>query len=368
MKANNLLRSDMLARCLKDTLPNDAIIVSVNNIRRFSEQGTTAVMYFFTLAYFSRGSEHRKEFVLRIYKEGLEKTGQKEVILLKRLKMHDLPVPSVYCFEPNKGVIKNAFLIMEKISGTTAAHSLDTESEGKIIVEKMAENLVKVHKFDPNCLENFEALRKQFELQKSRALKIQFFVKKHCMSFLGFCPYRQRKFIAAVKRLEDLTPEKHRQALLHLDYGPDHIIVSNGQFIIVDWGQAAVGDPAYDVAWTYHKLRLGRENSRIDLEKHFVTSYERYMGERLVNLQFYKDIVAIEIAFRFFCCPFNASNLHNYAKLVDLSFGNIIGRLLSERPVRRLRKILENHHTEIWKDIEYIQNYAIRYLERDKYN
>lgn len=368
MKAHNLLLPDMLARCLKDALPHDATSVSVSNIRKLDEQGTTTAMYFFTVTFFSGDAEKRKEFALRIYKEGLEKIGSKEVILLKKLKLHGLPVPCVYCFEPNNSVIKHPFMIMERISEITAAHYLNTESSGKTIVDKMAENLVKIHEFDPNCLENFEALREQFELQKRRALEIRFFIKNHCMNFLGFCPYRQRKFIAAVKQLEDAMPEKSRHALLHLDYGPDHILISNGQITTVDWGEAAVGDPAFDVAWAYHKLRLGRETSKTDLGKHFVTSYERYLGERLTNLQFYKNMVAIELAFRFFCCPFNENKLHNCAKLVDLSFGNMIGRLLNERPMRNLRKILENHHTEVWRNIEYIQDYAIRYLERDRYN
>jgi aminoglycoside phosphotransferase (APT) family kinase protein len=368
MKKHNLLQSDILEKCLKDSLPHDATRVSVDDIQRLSKQGTTTQMYSFPVTYFSEGSEHREEFILRLYKEGSEKNGQKEIMLLKTLKRHGLPVPTAYCFEENSRIMQKPFMIMEKISGISASNHLDTETRSKVIVDKMAKNLVKIHKLDLNYIENPEALRRQFESRIRELLEIKFFIKKYCMNFLGFCPILQRKFIAAVKRLEHSKPRKSRYSLLHLDYEPDHIIVSDGQLIVVDWGEASIGDPAFDVAWAYHKLRLGRETSKIDLGDHFTRSYERYLGRSLVNLQFYKDMVAIEVALRFGLSPFKGRKLQDYAKIVDLNFGNIIGTLLSARQMSRLRNMLEHHHNEIWKNLEYIQDYAIRYLETDRYN
>ena len=368
MNAHSLSLLSMLTNCLKGTLSNNISIVKVDNFLMSNKQGTTSTIYFLTVSYIFRGTKHDKEFVLKIYREGFERIAEKEVYLLKALKQQGLPVPSAYCSDANNGIINAPFIIMEKITGNSVAQCLNTDSDGKAIVDGMAENLVRIHKFNKSCLENSEELQEVFEMQKRHASQIQFFVKKYCTDFLGFCPYRQRKFIKAVRRLEDVKPQELGYVLLHLDYGPDHILISNGKFVILDWGQAAIGDPAFDVAWAYHKLRLGREGSKVDLGKYFVRSYELHMGERLVNLQFYKDLVAVEMASRFLCSPFNENILHNYAKLFDISFGNVVGSLLNIRATQRLRNILKNHHTEIWRNIEYIQNYAIRYLETDRYS
>ena len=195
---------------------------------------------------------------------------------------------------------------MEKIVGKSAQHYLNDDLNAQTIIDKMAENLARLHKLDPNCLQNSKAMQQQYKLRKQRLLKIRFFIKNRCINFLGFCPPRQRKFIAAIKRLEDVNPQKTLPAILHMDYEPDHVIVSDGQFIIVDWGDASIGDPAFEVAWTYHKLRLGRETAKIDLGEHFVKSYEKYMDQRLENLEFWKDMVAIEIALFFNLTPFKA--------------------------------------------------------------
>lgn len=355
---------------MEDVLPPNATDVGLHDIHRLKGQGATSVMYSFALTYISEGLKQRKDFVLRLYKEGSEKNGLKEFSLLKTLKEYNIPVPTAYCFEADNRIMGKPFMIMEKIMGKNASHYLKDEVEAQIIIDKMAEILAKLHKVDPNCIQNSNVLQQQYELRQQRLLKIRFFINKRCMNFLGFCPLRERRFIKAVKRLEEAKSKNFRPTLLHLDYEPDHVLVSNGQFVIVDWGEASIGDPAFDVAWTYHKLRLGREMAKADLGEHFVKSYEKYMGQRLVNLQFCKDMVAIEIALLFVLSPFHVSagKFRNYAKLVDLTFGNIFGRLLGAKELHRMERLMALHHNRVYSDIEYIQNYATRYLERDRYS
>jgi aminoglycoside phosphotransferase (APT) family kinase protein len=351
-------------------LPPNATDVSVHDIHRLTEQGATSMMYSFVLTYISEGLKQRKDFVLRLYKGGSEKNALKEFSLLKTLKGYNIPVPTAYCFEVDDRIMGKPFMIMEKIMGKNASHYLNDDVKAQIIIDKMAKILARLHKVDPNCIQNSSLLQQQYELRLQRLLKIRFFIKKRCMNFLGFCPLRERRFIKAVKRLEEAKSEKFRPTLVHLDYEPDHVLVSNGEFIIVDWGEASIGDPAFDVAWTYHKLRLGREMAKVDLGEHFVKSYEKYMGQKLVNLQFNKDMVAIEIALLFVLSPFRvgASQLRNYAKLVDLTFGNIFGRLLGAKGLHRMQRLMALHHNRVYSDIEYIQSYATRYLERDRYS
>ena len=258
-------------------------------------------------------------------------------------------------------------MVMEKIVGRNASYYLNDEKSAQVIAEKMAKTLVKIHKTYPNCIQDSNILQQQYELKQRGLLEIMFFINKRCPNFLGFSPPRQRRFIAAVKRLKYIEPKKFRPTLVHLDYEPNHVIVSNGRCIVVDWGEASIGDPAYDVAWTYHKLRLGRAKAKVDLGEYFVKSYEKYNGQRLVNLQFCKDTVAIEMAKWCGLSPFYGNRFRNYAKFVALFFGDVVGELARAMYVYRLRGLMTGHHTSIWSNIEYIQNYATRYLQRDRY-
>jgi aminoglycoside phosphotransferase (APT) family kinase protein len=369
VKTQNLGLLNRIMKSLKDVLPLQATDVRLHNLYRLNEQGATSVMYSLNLTYGPEHLRQRKDLILRLYREGAEKNGPKELSLLKTLKENGIPVPTAYYFEADSNILGKPFLVMEKIIGKSAQQYLTDDVNSQIIIDKMAENLVRLHRLDPNCLQNSKALQQLYELRQKRLLKIRFFIKKRCMNFLGFCPPRERRFLAAVKRLEEVKPRKSRSAILHMDYEPDHVLVSDGQFNIVDWGDASIGDPAFEVAWTYHKLRLGREVAKVDLGEYFVKSYEKYIAQKLGNLQFYKDMVAIELALFFNLSPFKArANLWNYAKLVDLFFGDIVGKLLGVRSMRSLKDRMKYHHWKIWSNIEYIQNYAIRYLERGRYN
>ncbi|UCH32590.1 MAG: aminoglycoside phosphotransferase family protein, partial [Candidatus Bathyarchaeota archaeon] len=307
MKTLNSSHLTRLAKCLKDVLPPDATGVGVHDIHKRKEQGLAAEMYSFFLTYVSEGLQKRKDLVLRTYRKGFEKLGPKEFAVLNALKKYNLPVPTAYCLETDARILGKPFIIMENIIGRTASHYLNDEAKGQIVIDKMAKILVRLHKLDPNCLQNSNVLQEQYELRQRGLLKLRFFIDKRCMNHLFFCPLRQRRFIAAIKRLEEVKPKKIRPAILHLDYEPDHVLVSNERCIIVDWGETSIGDPAFDVAWTYHKLRLGREMDKMDLGEKFVKTYEKYMGQRLVNLQFCKDMVALELASRFGLSPFHAS-------------------------------------------------------------
>jgi aminoglycoside phosphotransferase (APT) family kinase protein len=369
VKTQNLGRLNGIIKCVESVLPSKATDIRVHDVHRLNEQGATSVTFSLFLTYVSEGIRQRKDLILRLYREGSEKNGPKELALLNTLKEHNIPVPTAYYFEADSNILGRPFLIMDKIIGKSAQQDLTDNGNPQIIIDKMAENLVRLHRLDPNCLQNSKALQQLYEVRQQRLLKIRFFIKKHCMNFLGFCPPRERRFIAAVKRLEEVKPRKSHPAILHMDYEPDHVLVSDGQFIIVDWGDASIGDPEFEVAWTYHKLRLGREKAKDDLGEYFVKSYEKYMDQKLENLEFFKDMVAIELALFFNLSPFKArADLWNYAKLVDLFFGNIIGKLLGLRSMHSLKDRMKHHHWKIWSNIEYIQDYAIHYLERGRYN
>jgi len=356
----------MLAKCLKNFLLPNAKDVSVHDIHKLKEQGLTSVMYSFFLTYVSHGLKRRKDFALKIYKEGFEEHEPTEFSVLKTLKEHNLRVPTVYSFQADNGIMEKPFIIMEKIEGKSATHYLNDEIKGQIIVDEMAKILSEIHKLDPHGIPAYKFLREQYELERQVLMEMKFFIKNCCMNFLGFSPLRQRRFIAAVKQLEEEKQEKFHDAILHMDYEPNHVLISNGRFIIVDWGNAIIGDPAFDVGWAYHLLRLGRETFEADLGEYFVKSYEKYMGQRIVNLQFWKDMGALKLASYSGLSPFKNSKFLNYGELIDLNFGYVYGKFREAIYLHRMQRIMSNNHNAILSNFDYLQNYVIEYLERGR--
>ena len=359
----------IITECLINVLPSDVTDIKFCGVHKFKEQGTSSLMYSLVIKYISEGLTHKKELALRLYKEGFEERGFKEFNILRALKQRDYPVPTPYCFDKEKRKIGGAFMIMEKIVGKPVSYQINDEIGVQNIIDRMAEILAKIHELDPDCIQNSNILQEQFRLRQARLLKTLHFIKNRYMDFTGFCPPRQRRFISAVKQLEEVTPKKICPSLLHLDYEPNHVLLSNERLFVVDWGEASIGDPAFDVGWAFHKLRLGRDPFEMDLGAHFVKCYEKYAAKRLVNLQFWKDMAILELASWCRLLPSIGDNvLRNYGGVADLMFGNLFGCLPRWKHVHDLRKKMSSHHTSIWSKTKYLQDYAVRYFERDRYS
>lgn len=55
-------------------------------------------------------------------------------------------------------------------------------------------------------------------------------------------------------RGQDVTRNNGDQRILHLDLHPDNIILTAAGPVVIDWSNAAAGDPALDTAFTYLTL------------------------------------------------------------------------------------------------------------------
>ena len=305
----------------------------------------------------------KREYILRVYKEGFEDKGPKEFELLSALKKCNVSVPKVYCFNANNGSEEKPFMIMERINGKTADEFLRDEINVPFIVDKLAEILCQIHRLEPSIIRDSNILQSQYELQQWQLMKRRIFIQKSG-GFLGFCSPLQKKFILSLKRSENLKPKEYRPSILHGNYEPGHVLVSNRQFTVVDWGETLVGDPAYDVAWMYHELNLGFKTNKVDLGELFVQCYEKRSGQKLSNLEYCKDVVAMKHAWWLGLSPFSKPTLFNsYIKMVDLTFGNVFGKITQAVYMHRLKNRLQNHHTDGQRSISQSQKYVVEYFE-----
>jgi aminoglycoside phosphotransferase (APT) family kinase protein len=86
-----------------------------------------------------------------------------------------------------------------------------------------------------------------------------------------------------------LAPAPSR--LVHLDYWPGNILWRNEQIVgVVDWEEAACGDPAIDVAYCRLELSLRGMDGMAEL---FLRSYEAAAGHPVENLGFWELAAAV---------------------------------------------------------------------------
>jgi aminoglycoside phosphotransferase (APT) family kinase protein len=320
-------------------------------------------MYSFILSYRCDDLVQNDNLLLRVYNKGFENSGFKEFVLLKALKERDLPVPRVYIYEDSNNELRKAFLIMERIDGTSALRFLNDEKTALIAVDEMAEVLSRIHKQDPHFLRSFNTMQKQYELEQERLLKAIVWIKKTPMFFFSSLPSIQKRFITAVKSLEKLEPKKFQPAILHNDYEPNHVLVSKGKYVIIDWHMSIIGDPCFEVANTYHVLNLLKQNSKINLGNYFVECYEKHNGQRLQNLQFCKTMSVMRLASWFLLFPFDPTIMSIFTNVSRYFF--LTGRISYHLNKRDLERTLEFQHSVDERTVAYFQQYIVLYLENE---
>lgn len=315
-EATHLNRLESLAVHVKNTgppllFPPTAKDVDVPSLWRLKNQGVAAEMYSFHVTYSLEGRKHRTALILRMYGHG-EETARKEFAMLKALKEQKIPVPSAYSLETNKEIMGKPFMIMEKIMGKSASNFLHDKATALVTVDKLAESLAVVHKLNPSCISYPGLFLEQHEFAQRKLAQIRLLINDKCRT--SFPPIRRRRYLEAVERLQKAaTSLPFRPTVLHGDFNPDHVLVTKGGRVIISWENASVGDPAYDVGWTYHILMwVGRTeidhkiierqtmvNGNAGLREHFVRCYEKYMEHKSANLEFYKDLAALKLALYF---------------------------------------------------------------------
>jgi len=103
-------------------------------------------------------------------------------------------------------------------------------------------------------------------------------------------PYMKahRQGMAIWQMVDELFPrlQKTQAGLVHVDYWPGNILWEENQITgVVDWEEAAYGDPAIDVAYCRMNMVLG---GLAQAAEKFLRTYELEIGQPVVNLGFWE--------------------------------------------------------------------------------
>ena len=282
-------------------VPQDASNVRISNIKKLSG-GMTNNTCSFSLTFMSEGFEKCFDLILKDYsgKAGLwskihhpdedNRPYVKEYQTLKSLESVDFPVPKVYICEADPVFLGHPFLIMgyEKVVNKNVSMTC------------FAAILARLHNLNVKQLEikslRFPEENVEFAKERQSSLKQYLSETRH---------YRDLKkdFDYAIDWLESKTADNScpQYCLIHGEYHPGHVLVTVGNGLkVIDWESVQIGDPAFDVGYAYHIIKMinnNNSNSGEVVAQRFVSEYSKnFHGDVHQRLDFYKVIGILGVA------------------------------------------------------------------------
>lgn len=194
-------------------------------------------------------------------------SAELEFRLLQALHREGVPVPKPLLVDVSGGLVKEPFLVMEFIEGASEV----PVGEEETYIDMMGEVLASIHAA-PTA--NLPVLPERNDPYPD---------------VLGFMP-EGKEWQPLCAHLRTLTDTAHSESptLLHGDFWPENLLWRNdGLAAIIDWEDAAFGDPLSDVACSRVELRY--KFGTVGMQR-FTRAYSRHRavnGDRLALWQVY---------------------------------------------------------------------------------
>ena len=218
------------------------------------------------------------KFVVRRYKvfgdyDRGEKAGR-EFKTFKLLNLHDLPAPEALYLDETGEVLGMPGIVTRFVPGCLL---LEAPSDPRAWARKLARTLAKIHAIE--CSQEEQAF-----LLKGNAEAVWFLKSDAPPPYMQEYPGGAEVWHTLrnhVSQLESVPP-----VLLHLDYWSGNILWHEEEIsAVIDWEEAAYGDPAVDVAYAYMNILL------MDIPEaayDFLHTYRSETGRELSNLGFWE--------------------------------------------------------------------------------
>ena len=157
-----------------------------------------------------------------------------EFRLLAELHERGIAVPEALLVDDSMEIVSTPYLVVEFIDGKTTPADLPVE----ILIEPMAAHLAAVHAISWQSL-GLHSLPNQNETYRTR-------VRNRPHEFASVKNEDEAR--AAMEHRGTLAPH-NQPVLLHGDYWPGNLLWRDGKIAaIIDWEDAAIGDPLSDLA------------------------------------------------------------------------------------------------------------------------
>jgi len=280
--------------------PSGCTSVIVSDIKKLSKRAIGNQVYSFLLTCSDGKLQKRSAFVLKAYGRSLDpvtrryKTVEnlerciKEFQVLTSLKRVGFPVPKACFYEVDLNVLSLPFIVIEKEElSSNLSNNLD----------EFAKNLVWLHSLNVEKLgiSVLKAPEGECEFARRRLLHLKLYLNLYPSRSKGL----KRDFELAISWLESNIHMNScpKYSLIHGDYRASFntVMTKSSKMVVIDWEDAEIGDPAYDVGYAYHFVKFFSDpknpNSAEKTAERFISKYTRnFQGDISGRLEFYKMV------------------------------------------------------------------------------
>lgn len=206
--------------------------------------GWESDVYGFTLENAATG--HATARVLRLYfGRHAAYTAEREATALRLLRQAGYPVPQVYTVETEAAALGRPFMIMQRVRGGllwSLMLPLDTP-QAEAHLDQFCRLLVKLHQLAWQTLPAEDVARLPRRDVAEQLAFLEGMMARHPLDGFG------EGWDWLRGRQETIPPVP--LAMVHWDFHPANVLFNPpDQYAVIDWTQAEIGDPRFDLAWT----------------------------------------------------------------------------------------------------------------------
>jgi aminoglycoside phosphotransferase (APT) family kinase protein len=199
--------------------------------------------------------------------------ARREFRAFELARRHGIPAPLPVYLDDQGAMLGTPGIVTQYVQGTQVTSPLDPTAWARALAEMLA----RIHQVP--CRPETEGFLLDANSEASWFLRsgtVPDFMRANSQGAVVW------------KMARDLLPglRKVEPTLVHIDYSPGNVLWSEGRIsAIVDWEEAAYGDPGIDVAYCRMQMYLKGTGSVAD---EFLDAYEREAGQRVSNLGFWE--------------------------------------------------------------------------------
>jgi aminoglycoside phosphotransferase (APT) family kinase protein len=274
-------------------LSNGATFVKISEIHRLG--GVSNDVYSFLLTYRDKEREQHSNLVLKTYGKAIDPVLRtyfsdenfercvKEFQVLQSLERVGFPAPKACLCERNSSVLGYPFIIMQKVEPT---------QNSSVRIDYFANTLARLHSLDIPTLGI--SVLKVSEDGYEFANRCLLYLKRLLSLSPGHGKGLKKDFEFAIRWLESNVSRNRcpKYCLLHGDYRANlnTFLTKDSGIVVIDWEDAEIGDPAYDVGIAYIRAQVDFGKKTAD---RFVQEYMRYFDAAFAERLFFYKLMGI---------------------------------------------------------------------------
>ena len=265
------------------------------------------------------------------------------------LSKHDVRVPKIY-----DRIVKKGYILEEDLGDTTLLNyisNVEDENAELEIYKEIIDHLLQIHLIPSSEVKSSEKFNLKFDQQKFDE-EIEFTAKFFFRYFLGLDDLDAEKRLCKLFQPINKNLAEQKMVLTHRDFHSRNIMVKNEKFIIIDFQDARMGIPQYDLVSILEDCyyEISSKNKEILVNYYYERLGDNIHGQNNFEnfMRLYNDMTLQRV----FKAVGSFSYIHHmrkdvrYIKYIGFAMEKIRKVLIKYPEYNELRKFLFGHYYE----------------------